>query len=103
MKSNEEGSPKKDSTPWWKRINLEFYYVEKVGSRYHLRVTPFFWIIIIFTLLFFFGAVLTEKYREQGKLNSNSSIQTTPSPLKVSSTPIQLTPNRSTNTVQNRR
>jgi hypothetical protein len=64
MEANEQSSSK-DKKPWWKRINLEFYYMQKAGSRYYLRVTPFFWIMMILSLVLFFGFLLYQKYQEE--------------------------------------
>src|SRR2546423_15052707 len=40
--------------PWWRRISFDFYYVEKVGTKYYLRITPFSLILMAVGLLIFF-------------------------------------------------
>jgi len=42
------------SKSWWQRMTFDFYYVEKVGSKYYLRITPFSMILMAMALLIFF-------------------------------------------------
>jgi hypothetical protein len=44
----------KQRKPWWRRMTFDFYYVEKVGSKYYLRITPFSLILMAVALLIFF-------------------------------------------------
>ncbi|MGB7926397.1 MAG: hypothetical protein WCF57_24360 [Pyrinomonadaceae bacterium] len=53
MQTDEKSSLKEDK-PWWRRMSFDFYYVEKVGSKYYLRITPFSLILMAVALLIFF-------------------------------------------------
>jgi hypothetical protein len=71
----EDKSISKDSKPWWRRIIFDFYYVEQVGSRYYLRITPFSLILMIVSLIIFFiyllGVLWYDSYKQA---NNNINI-----------------------------
>jgi hypothetical protein len=52
----------KDRKPWWRKMTFDFYYVEKVGSKYYLRITPFFMILMAVALLIFFICLFVALY-----------------------------------------
>jgi hypothetical protein len=61
MRPNEENTSI-DSKSWWRRITFDFYYVEKVGSKYYLRITPFSMILMAVALVIFFIYVVVALY-----------------------------------------
>jgi hypothetical protein len=63
----------KDRKPWWRRITFDFYYVEKVGSKYYLRITPFSMILMAVGLLIFFIYIFVALHL---KSDTNTNIMT---------------------------
>src|ERR671938_258098 len=66
MQPDNEIRPK-TKKPWWRRIDFEFYYFEKVGNRYYLRFTPLGLISIIVGVLLLFAYIGAVAWYESNK------------------------------------
>jgi hypothetical protein len=73
------------------RFRWELYYYERVGTEYHLRITPFALILIVVALAIGFTILFLDGRRSQGRPDVNITTLPAPtaSPLKSAVTPVQ--------------
>lgn len=101
MQTDNQTNPN-DDKPWWRRINYEFYYLERVGNRQYLRFTPFGLIsIIVSVILLFAYFIIVAWYDSYKHSNTNIDIPAA-SPNKQSDTAVTPGPGHSSPHSRNR-
>lgn len=100
MRSDEQ-FPQDDSKPSRPRFRWELYYYERVGTEYHLRITPFAIILIVVAMMIGYTILYFDGYRSQGNPDVNVTTLPTPtqSPMQNIIAP---TPQPKTKTVRNK-
>jgi hypothetical protein len=91
MQSDEQSS-QNESEPLRRRFNWELYYYERIGTQYHLRITPFAIILMVVTLVISFMILFSDGYESHEKLDvrSNTMPTATQSPVHSVIKPVPL-------------